>query len=62
MEKYNFGEAEQYLLAQNLVGATNFEELEIAEQYTFTVRALQFEQGDYQVKNFSSKSLTALIL
>lgn len=60
MEKYNFGEDEQYLLAQNLVGATNFEELEIAEQYAFTVRALQFEQGDYQVTSFSSKSLTAL--
>lgn len=62
MEKYNFGEDEEYLLAQNLVGATNFEELEIAEQYAFTVRALQFEQGDYQVTNFSSKALSALHL
>lgn len=60
MEKYNFDEDEQYLLAQNLVGATNFGELEVAEQYVFTVRALQFEQGDYQITSFISKSLGTL--
>lgn len=47
MEKYNFGDDEQYLLRKNLVGATNFEELEKAEQFVFTVRVLQFEQGNY---------------
>lgn len=60
MEKYNFGEDEQYLLAQNLVGAKDFEELAIAEQYAFTVRALQFEQGDYKVEHFHSNALIEL--
>lgn len=62
MQKSKFGEDAQYLLAQNLVGAKNFNELEIAEQFGFTVRALQFEQGAYQVTSFSSKSLVALHL
>lgn len=60
MEKYNFGDDEQYLLRKNLVGATNFEELEKAEQFVFTVRALQFEQGDYVIANYSLNSLVAL--
>ena len=60
MEKYNFGEDENYLLAQNLVGAKNFEELAIAEQYAFTVRALQFEQNEYQLDDFHLKSFVAL--
>lgn len=60
MGKYNFGEDEQYLLAQNRVGATNFEELAIAEQYAFTVRALQFEQGDYKVAHFNLDTLIGL--
>lgn len=62
MQKSKFGEDAQYLLAQNLVSAKNFNELEIAEQFGFTVRALQFEQGEYQVTSFSSKSLVALHL
>lgn len=60
MEKYNFGDDEQYLLSQNLVGAKDFKELAIAEQYAFTVRALQFEQGDYKVEGFNSSSLIGL--
>lgn len=52
MEKYNFGEDENYLLSQNLVGAKDFEMLTIAEQYAFTVRALQFEQGNYKIEQF----------
>lgn len=60
MEKYNFGEDEHYLLAQNIVGAKNFEELAIAEQYVCTVRALQLEQGDYKVKQFHSNALIEL--
>lgn len=60
MERYNFSDDEQYLLRKNLVGATNFEELEKAEQFVFTVRALQFEQGDYVIINYSENSLVAL--
>lgn len=60
MEKYNFGEDEQYLLKQNLVGASSFEELAIAEQYAFTVRALQFEQGDFKLAQFDLNTLIAL--
>lgn len=60
MEKYNFGEDENYLLAQNLVDAKNLEELAIAEQYAFTVRALQFEQNEYKMDNFHLNSFVAL--
>lgn len=60
MEKYNFGEDENYLLSQNLVGAKDFEMLTLAEQYAFTVRALQFEQGDYKIEQFNLNALIGL--
>ena len=60
MEKYNFGEDERYILSQNIVGAKDFEELALAEQYAFTVRALQFEQGDYRVEQFNAKTFIEL--
>lgn len=60
MEKYNFGADEQYLLSQNLIGARNLEQLAIAEQFAFTVRALQFEQQEYQIKQFHIESLIGL--
>lgn len=62
MEKYNFGEDENYLLSQNLVGAKDFEMLIIAEQYAFTVRALQFEQGNYKIEQFNLNTLIGLHL
>lgn len=60
MEKYNFGEDENYLLSQNLVGAKDFEMLTIAEQYAFTVKALQFEQGNYKIEQFNLNTLRGL--
>ena len=60
MEKYNFGNDEPYLLARNLVGAQNLEELAIAEQFAFTVRALQFEKGEYQLERFTVETFTEL--
>ena len=60
MEKYNFGEDENYLLSQNLVGAKDFEMLTLAEQYAFTVRALQFEQGGYKIEQFNLNTLIGL--
>lgn len=60
MEKYNFGEDEYYLLSHNIVGATNMKQLEIAEQFAFTVRALQFETGEYQLSAFDYNQFLAL--
>ncbi|WP_342533285.1 hypothetical protein MHB40_20160 [Lysinibacillus sp. FSL K6-0057] len=41
MEKYNFGEDEQYLLKQCHIAFDNFYDLEQAEQLAFTVRSLE---------------------
>lgn len=45
MEKYNFGEDEEYLLKENLLSIDNFEDLERAEQFVFTVRALEVKNS-----------------
>lgn len=60
MEKYNFGEDEQYLLKQCLVAFDNFHDLEQAEQLAFTVRSLEIEQGKYTVQQFDFNSLLNL--
>lgn len=51
MEKYNFGSDEEYLLQNNLLGIDNLNDLVLAEQYVFTVRALQVAQGIYKIKS-----------
>lgn len=60
MGKYNVGENEEYLLQQNKLGIKNADELEIAEQYAFTVRSLQFEKGEFRLLNFDLPSLLSL--
>lgn len=60
MEKYNFGSDESYLLQHNLLGIDDLSELQLAEQYVFTVRALQIAQGLYKIRDFKMDDLCAL--
>lgn len=60
MKKYNFGEDESYLLEQNLLGIDNSDDLELAEQFAFTVRSLEMECGKYTIDSFNLASLMAL--
>jgi len=53
MAKYNEFENADYLLTTNLLGMTNFAELEQAEAFTFSIRATQIEQGAYNIIAFS---------
>lgn len=60
MRRYNFGEDESYLLEQNLLGIDNFDDLELAEQFVFTVRSLEIECGKFTMDSFNLASLMAL--
>ncbi|MBM7706380.1 cell filamentation protein [Chryseomicrobium aureum] len=60
MEKYNFGSDESYLLQHNLLGIDDLSEFQLAEQYVFTVRALQIAQGVYKIRDFKMDDLCAL--
>lgn len=60
MGKYNFGEDEEYLLRENLLGIDNLEDLERAEQFVFTVRALEVEQDKFTIEQFNLKALMDL--
>lgn len=60
MEKYNFGSDESYLLQNNLLGIDSLSELELAEQYVFTVRALQVAQKNYKINHHSLNELQLL--
>lgn len=60
MEKYNFSSDESYLLQHNLLGIDDLSELQLAEQYVFTVRALQIAQGLYKIRDFKMDDLCAL--
>ncbi|MGG0655524.1 Fic/DOC family protein [Rummeliibacillus pycnus] len=60
MEKYNTEENEEYLLKSNLLGITNLEKLEEAEAFSFSIRALQIEQGSYKIEGFTLNSFLDL--
>ena len=60
MEKYNFGQDDQYLLNENLLGIDNYNDLEVAEQFAFMVRSLEIEQGKYHFQQFNLDSLMKL--
>ena len=53
MTKYNDFENDDYLLKTNLLGLKNFTELEQAEAFTFSIRAMQIEKGAYNIAAFS---------
>ena len=60
MAKYNEFENDDYLLKTNLLGMTNFAELEQAEAFTFSIRATQIEQGAYNIMAFSLTNFVGL--
>ena len=60
MAKYNEIENDDYLLTTNLLGMTNFAELEQAEAFTFSIRATQIEQGTYNIMAFSLTNFVGL--
>ena len=60
MAKYNEFENDDYLLTTNLLGMTNFTELEQAEAFTFSIRATQIEQGAYNITAFSLTNFVGL--
>lgn len=60
MRNNHFVEDQEYLLKQNVLGIDNFVDLERAEQFVFTVRALEVELGRYKIQHFNLKSLMAL--
>ncbi|MFJ8263363.1 Fic/DOC family protein [Rummeliibacillus sp. NPDC094406] len=53
MEKYNTEDNEEYLLKTNLLGIQNLDQLEEAEAFSFSIRALQIEQGSYTIGDFT---------
>ena len=53
MAKYNEFENDDYLLKTNLLGMTDFADLEQAEAFTFSIRATQIEQGSFNLTDFS---------
>lgn len=60
MAKYNEFENDDYLLKSNLLGMTDFAELEQAEAFTFSIRAAQIEQGAYNITAFSLTNFVGL--
>ncbi|KAA0965741.1 hypothetical protein FQ087_05520 [Sporosarcina sp. ANT_H38] len=60
MAKYNEFENDDYLLKSNLLGITDFAELEQAEAFTFSIRAAQIEQGAYNITAFSRTNFVGL--
>lgn len=60
MEKYNFGEDSSYLLTQNKLGIQTQEQLEVAEAYAFMIRALEIENGLYQITTFTKEGFIEL--
>ena len=60
MAKYNEFKNDDYLLTTNLLGMTNFTDLEQAEAFTFSIRATQIEQGTYNIMSFSLTNFVGL--
>ncbi|KGR82654.1 Fic/DOC family protein [Lysinibacillus odysseyi] len=60
MEKYNFGEDASYLLSHNKLGIQTLEQLEVAEAYAFMIRALEIENGLYQIPAFTKEGFIDL--
>ncbi|SES20139.1 Fic family protein [Psychrobacillus sp. OK032] len=60
MAKYNEFNNDDYLLKTNLLDINDFDELEQAEAFTFSIRAAQIEQGAYKITAFSKKDFVDL--
>ncbi|TQR10976.1 Fic/DOC family protein [Psychrobacillus soli] len=60
MAKYDDFENDNYLLNTNLLDITDFDELQQAEAFTFSIRAAQIEQGVYKITAFSKEDFIDL--
>jgi len=60
MAKYNEFNNDDYLLKTNLLDINDFDELEQAEAFTFSIRAAQIEQGTYKITAFSKEDFVVL--
>lgn len=52
MGKYNEKFNDDYLLKTNLLGISDYKNLELAEAFVFSLRATQIEQGTYKINSF----------
>lgn len=60
MAKYDDFDNDKYLLKINLLDISDFDELEQAEAFTFSIRAAQIEQGAYKIAAFSKEDFVEL--
>src|SRR5699024_975026 len=60
MTKYNEQDNDEYLLKHNLLGIDCYQELERAESFAFSLRAMDFERGDFVLKVCTMKELKML--
>lgn len=60
MGKYNEQNNDDYLLKNNLLGITSYEELEEAEAFVFSLRAAELEQQKYSINSFTLDSFKKL--
>src|SRR5699024_160318 len=60
MAKYNQQDNNDYLLENNLLGITSFEELKKAESFAFTLRATALERGGFTFKSYTKKEFKLL--
>lgn len=60
MTKYNEQDNDEYLLKHNLLGIDCYQELERAESFAFSLRAMDFERGEFVLKDFTMKEFKKL--
>jgi len=60
MAKYNEQDNDAYLLKHNLLGIDCYQELERAESFVFSLRASDFERGEFVLKDFTMEEFKKL--
>ena len=60
MAKYNEQDNDEYLLKHNLLGIDCYQELERAESFVFSLRAMDFECGEFGIKDFTMEEFKTL--
>lgn len=60
MGKYNEQDNDEYLLKHNLLGIDCYQELEKAESFVFSLRATDFERGEFVLKEFTMEEFKKL--
>lgn len=60
MTKYNEQDGDDYLVSTNLLGMKDYQALEQAEAFVFSLRATQIEQGTYTIRSFTLQDFNDL--